>query len=115
MLGITRKASGHERERYGRTTPPPAGLPAFILFAILALIGWVAIPCQPLALAWVPAVGCSGDGQMGPLAAEKDDNLRFDLGTEDARELAYYKAPQTTLGVLAPRGWHCFYLYGSGG
>lgn len=32
----------------------------------------------------------------------------------DARNLAYYKA-EMGIGILAPRGWHCFGFYGSGG
>jgi hypothetical protein len=31
-----------------------------------------------------------------------------------AQELAYYRSEQG-VGVLAPRGWHCFGTYGSGG
>ncbi|HEX5226570.1 MAG TPA: hypothetical protein VFW44_02620, partial [Bryobacteraceae bacterium] len=31
-----------------------------------------------------------------------------------AKRLAYYKA-SVTLGILAPRGWHCFGVIGSGG
>ncbi len=32
---------------------------------------------------------------------------------EVAQKLAYFKT--THIGVLAPRGWHCFGTYGSGG
>jgi hypothetical protein len=32
----------------------------------------------------------------------------------EAARLAYYKA-EKGIGVLAPRGWHCFATYGSGG
>lgn len=61
----------------------------------------------------VPFVGCAADGQMGPVAAP---NLRHSTPTVPASvapQLAYYAS--THLGVLAPRGWHCFALYGSSG
>jgi hypothetical protein len=40
----------------------------------------------------------------------------MDINT--AQRLAYYSAyydPKNTGGVLAPRGWHCFGIYGSNG
>ena len=36
------------------------------------------------------------------------------ISAASAQRLAYYKA-QYGLGVLAPRGWHCFSTYGSNG
>lgn len=36
------------------------------------------------------------------------------MPSEAAQQLAYYKAEEG-LGVLAPRGWHCFGTYGSSG
>jgi len=61
----------------------------------------------------VPFVGCSSDGQSGPVPAPKgaDRVVPMDAGT--AGRLAYYKA--AGLDVLAPRGWYCFETYGSDG
>ena len=36
------------------------------------------------------------------------------ISIDAARELAYYKSA-LGIGVLAPRGWYCFQIYGSGG
>lgn len=61
----------------------------------------------------VPFVGCSSDGQVGPQAAPVTENTPV-LPSSLARRVAYYAASGTP-GVLAPRGWHCFGLYGSSG
>jgi hypothetical protein len=62
----------------------------------------------------VPFVGCPSDGQVGPVAAPKgaDKTIRMDPGA--AARLAYYKAEYSP-GILAPRGWNCFCMYGSNG
>jgi len=72
----------------------------------------IAVLCQGAPLVRVPFVGCKSDGQVGPLPAPKGTEkvVRIDAGT--AQRLAYYRAG---LGVLAPRGWYCFEIYGSGG
>jgi hypothetical protein len=62
----------------------------------------------------VPFVGCAGDGQTGPVAAPKGVPKAVDIDAAAARQLAFYQA-QDSFGVLAPRGWKCFYLYGSSG
>lgn len=62
----------------------------------------------------VPFVGCGSDGQVGPMAAPKGKYRSVGASGKAARELAYYKAAQGP-GVLAPRGWYCFGIYGSGG
>ena len=62
----------------------------------------------------VPLVGCAGDGMLGPVEAPQGAALRLPIPAAAAARLAYYKsAPE--IGVLAPRGWHCYYEYGSGG
>ena len=61
----------------------------------------------------VPFVGCMSDGQVGPQAAPVIENTPV-LPTNMAQRLAYYAASGAP-GVLAPRGWHCFGLYGSNG
>lgn len=63
----------------------------------------------------VPFVGCPSDGQMGPTTPP--DSGRGDtplLPSLIARQLAYYETGDG-IGILAPRGWQCFGLSGSGG
>src|SRR5438105_419135 len=62
----------------------------------------------------IPFVGCSSDGQTGPIEAPTYKIPAFSLSAEQAEKLAYYKS-ENSLGVLAPRDWHCFGTYGSGG
>ncbi|WP_148291742.1 hypothetical protein [Novosphingobium sp. B-7] len=62
----------------------------------------------------VPFVGCRSDGQTGPLAAPRNDDHAPKVPAQLAPRLAWY-ASNTTGGVLAPRGWRCFELYGSNG
>lgn len=61
----------------------------------------------------VPFVGCRSDGQLGPQAAPKS-RITPILPVKVARQLAFYAAADGP-GVLAPRGWHCFGVYGSNG
>jgi len=68
----------------------------------------------PAATDGVPFVGCKSDGQVGPLDAPARRAPATNLPATAARRLAYYKA-ENGLGVLAPRGWHCFSTYGSNG
>jgi hypothetical protein len=74
-----------------------------------------------LALAWggaaaaagpasVPFVGCPSDGHRGRSRAAR---RRPAVPARLRAQLAYYASGD--LGVLAPRGWHCFGLYGSNG
>jgi len=62
----------------------------------------------------VPFVGCAGDGQTGPVAAPKGAPKAVAIDAAAARQLAFYQA-QDSFGVLAPKGWKCFYSYGSNG
>ncbi|MGO4871634.1 MAG: hypothetical protein ACLPGW_13655 [Roseiarcus sp.] len=62
----------------------------------------------------VPFVGCASDGQLGPVAAPKGAPKAVALDATTARQLAYYQA-KDSFGVLAPRGWKCFFFYGSSG
>ena len=62
----------------------------------------------------VPFVGCASDGQLGPIAAPKGSAKAVNVDAATASQLAYYQA-QDSFGVLAPRGWKCFYVYGSNG
>lgn len=62
----------------------------------------------------VPFVGCASDGQVGPLPAPEGKPLKLPIPQDVADRLAYYKAENGS-GVLGPRGWHCFGVYGSSG
>jgi hypothetical protein len=90
----------------------------FILFVLS--IGLLAQLATPEAVSgshptvFVPFVGCRSDGQTGPLDAPKRRSKSVLIAAKDAQNLAYYQSAQG-IGVLAPRGWQCFGLYGSGG
>ena len=62
----------------------------------------------------VPFVGCRSEGQAGPLGAPKGTVTSVLIGGRTAQALAYYGSA-LDLGVLAPRGWYCVGIYGSGG
>jgi hypothetical protein len=62
----------------------------------------------------VPFVGCASDGQAGPQAAPTGPSKALANSPAVTQRLAYYKAEYGP-GVLAPRGWHCFSIYGSDG
>jgi len=62
----------------------------------------------------VPFVGCEADGQMGSVKAPDGKSMHVLISADAASRLAYYKSEER-LGVLAPRGWHCFGVYGSNG
>lgn len=59
-----------------------------------------------------PFVGCASDGQMGPQPPPATGETPL-LSKRDAALLSWYAFSDQ--GVLAPRGWHCFGLYGSAG
>ncbi|MBS1821453.1 MAG: hypothetical protein JST61_05700 [Acidobacteria bacterium] len=71
---------------------------------------------QPLLFAQVrvPYVGCKADGQAGPLDPPHGMEKTISAAPERAQQLSYYKAEQG-FGVLGPRGWFCFEVYGSNG
>jgi hypothetical protein len=68
----------------------------------------------PSAVVTVPFVGCAADGQGGPLKAPVGKSLVVAIPAAIAQRLAYYKA-EYSAGVLAPKGWNCFSIYGSDG
>ncbi|HEY0027133.1 MAG TPA: hypothetical protein VGC35_04630 [Allosphingosinicella sp.] len=80
-------------------------MPAAFLAPLLLLLA------APTA-AEVPFVGCASDGQVGPVAAPTRGEVDH-LPEAAAPGLAYYGT--RSLGALAPSGWHCFALSGSGG
>jgi len=61
----------------------------------------------------VPFVGCAQDGQGGPQPAPAGSPKTVVMDPAAAAKLAYYSAG--TGGVLGPRGWFCFGVYGSDG
>lgn len=63
----------------------------------------------------VPFVGCPSDGQTGPLEAPHGKAKAVKLPPAIAAKVAYYHDGQSSRGILAPRGWHCFSTYGSNG
>ncbi|MGD0348241.1 MAG: hypothetical protein ABSA85_15875 [Terracidiphilus sp.] len=71
-------------------------------------------PSTSTAASQVPFVGCASDGQAGPQAAPTGQSKAVAISALAAQRLAWYKA-QYGPGVLAPRGWHCFSIYGSDG
>jgi len=99
----------------------PKGKPAamrtasrnFVPFAALAAFAFAAWPAAA-ATQTVPFVGCAGDGQTGPVAAPKGGPKAVAIGAAAASQLAYYATDQD-LGALAPKGWKCFFFYGSSG
>ena len=62
----------------------------------------------------VPFVGCKSDGQAGPVEAPTGTSKTLSISSESAEQLAFYEG-YNGISVLAPRGWHCFSTYGSGG
>ncbi len=60
-----------------------------------------------------PSIGCPEEGQTGFSPAPTIIKNVPIVIRWAAEHLAYYKG--TTLGVLAPRGWHCFGAWGSSG
>jgi hypothetical protein len=66
-----------------------------------------------LGTARVPFVGCASDGQIGPIAAPRDNGTAPAVSRFEAKDLAYYASDD--IGVLAPRGWYCLGLIGSTG
>jgi hypothetical protein len=62
----------------------------------------------------VPFVGCKSAGQAGLVDAPTGPEKVIQIAPKPTRKLAYYKSGVSP-GVLAPLGWSCFGIYGSGG
>jgi len=98
-----------------------SGMGCFVVFA-LALCAQLSTSAQAVAAprspqvvgAEFPFVGCKSDGQVGPLDASTGKPMSLPIAVGAAQQLAYYKS-ESGPGVLAPRGWYCFGLYGSNG
>lgn len=91
------------------------GMTGVILAALVlpALSAQEKTATKQQSLVAVPFVGCPSDGQVGPMETPKGTSKLVAISRQDAQRLAYYSAFRR--GVLAPRGWHCFGVYGSGG
>lgn len=66
------------------------------------------------AVAAVPVIGCRAEGMGGRLAAPDIAAIVPPRAGQAETALGYYVAAGS-LRVLAPRGWHCLDIYGSGG
>jgi hypothetical protein len=81
----------------------------------------VAMAAQPqkpaVPLMKVPLIGCIADGQTGPVKAPTSGVKLLAIPPHAAERLAWYQGPDDvgSMGVLGPRGWHCFEAYGSSG
>ena len=62
----------------------------------------------------IPFVGCPSFGQTQDLGAPKGTSESVAIGAQDGKALAYYKSANG-ITVLAPRGWYCQGVSGSGG
>ena len=62
----------------------------------------------------IPFVGCSSFGQVSSLEAPKGTSVAIRVRQQDGHALAYYKSADG-ISVLAPRGWYCQGVSGSGG
>ncbi len=62
----------------------------------------------------LPYVGCSSFGQSQVLEPPKGTSPPVRISAQDAPALAYYKSADG-IAVLAPRGWYCQGVSGSGG
>ena len=93
--------------------------PAFLALGLAVV--WSSIEAQPkiVSFAWaesqarLPFVSCKSDGQLGPRLGPRASGPTPAVAPSLAPQLAYYASQ--SLGVVAPRGWHCFGLYGSDG
>ena len=70
--------------------------------AILFLVALLPEPVRAAGASPPPFVGCPADGMSGPVPAP-------------ATPPAAPRVPVAAAAVLAPRGWHCMGMYGSGG
>jgi hypothetical protein len=62
----------------------------------------------------VPFVGCESGGQAGPVEIPTRLDKAVQIESRLAERFAYYESG-VGRGVLAPRGWYCYGLYGSSG
>ncbi len=97
----------------GKPRPPVTGPSAWLTTACLMTLSAATANAQTIPGATVPFVGCAADGQLGPVRAPRRSGPIPAVPASAAGRLAYYASKD--LAVLAPRGWHCFGLYGPDG
>lgn len=68
-------------------------------------------PLRPIS---IPFIGCPSFGQIEVLEAPKGTSEPVPIREQDGQALAYYKSADG-ISVLAPRGWYCQGVSGSGG
>ncbi len=61
----------------------------------------------------VTVTGCPADGQTGSIAAPPPSSAMAPIATR-VGALGFYRASEGER-ILAPRGWHCFSVYGANG
>jgi hypothetical protein len=92
-----------------------SGKLALTLIAVLsatAALSWGAGARAQSANVAVPFVGCAGEGMTGP-SDPPPPRATPQVAAALASQLAYYASPD--LSFLAPRGWNCAFVFGSGG
>ena len=90
----------------------PLGFIAAIFIAQAGPTVTSSVPSKQIAS--VPFVGCPADGMSGPITATTGPPRSFPIPADAASRLAFYSVADG-LGVLAPRSWHCYQVYGSDG
>jgi len=80
---------------------------------LFAQAGGVAESSQRTAVS-VPFVGCASSGQLETSEAPRGTSKSVPISPRDAEALAYYESADG-IGLLAPRGWYCEGVSGSGG
>src|SRR5579884_1412623 len=69
---------------------------------------------RPVTTVSIPFVGCPSFGQIEVLEAPKATSKSVSIRARYGKALAYYKSADG-ISVLAPRGWYCQGVSGSGG
>jgi hypothetical protein len=95
-------------------TEGPIGILS-LTWAVLACASASSASAAPEEPQRYQTVGCPADGQTGPRnpPTEIKAPISKDVSPETAEKLSYYASED--IGVLAPRGWHCFGTSGSAG
>ena len=86
-----------------------------LLAGYVLLLGCPGIQGQEFRAVRVPFVGCASDGQNGAEPPPNGAARLILIDANAAERLAYYEIAYEDQGVLAPLGWYCFGLHGSGG
>jgi hypothetical protein len=85
---------------------------AIVVLSAMAALSWGGAAQAQSANVAVPFVGCAGEGMTGP-SDPPPSRATPQVAAALAGQLAYYASPD--LAFLAPRGWSCAFVFGSGG